>query len=79
MDSSTDTLIFFSPRLGEPSPIWVVPLREGNRQSSIKRRNYLFLFLRTLVMSVLALFNRLVDVLGYGDSLVLELRRVNPR
>lgn len=63
------------PLLGQPSPIWTVPNQSGSALAASRSPNLLGTFLRASVLAVFAVVNRIVDVLGMGDSLLVELRR----
>ncbi len=65
----------YQPKLGQPSPIWAVVDRSKALQSGTRRTNPIRVLLRVSVLSVFAVVNRVVDALGMGDSLLVELRR----
>jgi hypothetical protein len=52
--------------------------RSNVGQAQSHKSNPLRAVLRFAVMSVFAVLNRVVDALGMGDSLVVELRRCGP-
>lgn len=64
----------YQPQLGRPSPIWAVAEKPAS-VSSIRKVNPLRTLLRVSVLATFAVFNRTIDVLGMGDSLMVELRR----
>jgi SAM-dependent methyltransferase len=68
----------YQAQLGKPSPIWAVADRSNVGQAQSHKSNPLRAVLRFAVMSVFAVLNRVVDALGIGDSLVVELRRCGP-
>lgn len=63
------------PVLGKPSSIWAVADRSGVESTRGRKVNPLRTALRVGVLSIFAVVNRVVDALGHGDSLVVELRR----
>lgn len=67
----------YQPLLGQPSPIWAVADRSDSVSASAEswKVNSIRMLLRVSVLSILALLNRVVDALGVGDSLLVELRR----
>lgn len=65
----------YQSKLGQPSPIWRVAARSDSVMAQTRKTNPLRVVLRFSVMSVFALINRVVDTLGFGDSLLVELRR----
>lgn len=65
----------YQPQLGQPSPIWAVADRSGPASTGSRKVNLLRTLLRVSILSVFAVINRIVDVLGMGDSLLVELRR----
>lgn len=64
----------YQAQLGQPSPIWTVADRSGTAPG-VSKANPLRTLLRIAVLSVFAVVNRVVDGLGMGDSLLVELRR----
>jgi SAM-dependent methyltransferase len=66
---------WYQPLLGQPSPIWTVADRSDTAQGSIGQSNPLHVLLRASIFSVFAVINRVVDSLGMGDSLLVELRK----
>ena len=67
--------IRYAPHLGKPSPIWVVADRSEAAQGGARKSNPLRALLRVSVMFVFAALNRVIDALGMGDSLLVELRQ----
>lgn len=65
----------YQPQLGQASPIWAVADRSDTASTGPRRSNPLRALLHVSVLSVFAVFNRLIDALGMGDSLLVELRR----
>lgn len=65
----------YQAQLGKPSPIWAVADRSEVAQTGTSKSNPLRTLLRAGVLSVFAFVNRVVDALGLGDSLLVELRR----
>jgi 2-polyprenyl-3-methyl-5-hydroxy-6-metoxy-1,4-benzoquinol methylase len=65
----------YQPQLGQPSPIWAVGDHSQSVQFSAAKVNLVRVLLRVSILSVFAVVNRLVDALGMGDSLLVELRR----
>ena len=65
----------YQPRLGQPSPIWALANRSDSALTESRKANSLRTLLRVGVLSVFAVMNRVVDALGMGDSLLVELRR----
>lgn len=65
----------YQPQLGQSSPIWAVADRSDVAPSEQRKTNLLRTLLRVCVLSAFAVFNRAVDALGMGDSLMVELRR----
>jgi SAM-dependent methyltransferase len=63
------------PQHGQPSPIWAVADRSASMSIVYRKVNPLRAVARACVLSVFAVFNRIVDVLGLGDSLLVEVRR----
>lgn len=66
---------WYKPELGQPSPIWAVVNRSEEAQGGTSQTNPISVLLRISILSVFAVVNRLVDALGMGDSLLVELRR----
>lgn len=64
----------YQPQLGRPSPIWAVADKPASVPSA-RKVNPLRTLLRVCVLATFAVFNRMIDVLGMGDSLMVELRR----
>lgn len=62
------------PQLGQPSLIWAVP-EKSSSASAARKSNPLCILLRVCVLAVFAVFNRFIDALGVGDSLMVELHR----
>lgn len=62
------------PQLGQPSLIWAVP-EKSSSASATRKSNPLRILLRVGVLAIFTVFNRLIDTLGVGDSLMVELRR----
>lgn len=65
----------YAPQLGKPNPIWAVMDRSDNASADSHKANPLRLLLRFCVLTAFALMNRIVDAIGMGDSLLVELRR----
>lgn len=66
---------YYQSMLGKPSAIWAVADRSGSESVNSRKVNPLRILLRAGVLSIFAMVNRLVDALGLGDSLMVELRR----
>lgn len=64
----------YQPQVGQPSQIWVVEDRSEAATRAACKSNLLRALLRVSLLSVFAVFNRMVDALGMGDSLLVELR-----
>jgi SAM-dependent methyltransferase len=64
----------YQAHLGQPSPIWAVTGKSASVPTASKT-NLLRTPLRVCVLAVFAVFNRTIDALGMGDSLMVELRR----
>lgn len=64
----------YQAQQGRPSPIWAVGVKSAS-ESTARTANPLRILLRVSVLAAFAVFNRTVDVLGMGDSLMVELRR----
>jgi 2-polyprenyl-3-methyl-5-hydroxy-6-metoxy-1,4-benzoquinol methylase len=65
----------YQPQLGQPSPIWAVADRSEAVQGGACKANPLRALLRVTILSVFAVINRVVDALGMGESLLIELRQ----
>jgi SAM-dependent methyltransferase len=65
----------YQPQLAKPSSIWAVVDRSGSTSVKNSKFNPLRTLIRVGVLSIFALINRVVDGLGFGDSLLVELRR----
>jgi 2-polyprenyl-3-methyl-5-hydroxy-6-metoxy-1,4-benzoquinol methylase len=65
----------YQPKLGQPSPIWAMADRSEATQGGARKSNSLRALLRVSILSVFAVINRVVDALGMGDSLLIELRQ----
>ncbi len=65
----------YQPQLGLPSPIWAMADRSDAAEVGVRAANPLRALLRVSILSVLAVINRVVDALGMGDSLLVELRQ----
>lgn len=65
----------YQPQLGQPNPIWVVEDRSGDSLAGGRKANLLRALIRISVLTVFAVMNRIVDIFGAGDSLLVELRR----
>lgn len=63
------------PRLGHPSAIWAVADHSTESVNTSPKANPLRKLLRNGSMMIFATINRIVDALGMGDSLLVELRR----
>jgi SAM-dependent methyltransferase len=62
------------PLLGQPSPLWCV----AEPSTGVLAKSQKKLFRTMIVLTCLTMFgvmNRIVDVFGFGDSLMVELRR----
>lgn len=64
----------YQPQMGRPSPIWVVSEKSASA-STVRKFKPLRTLLRVSVLAAFAVFNRVIDALGMGDSLIVELRR----
>jgi SAM-dependent methyltransferase len=64
----------YAPQLAKPSPIWAEAPRAEGAPASDNRINPCRTLLRVSVLSVFATINRVIDALGMGDSLLVELR-----
>lgn len=64
-----------SPQLGQASPIWAVAAPESRRSEAAHRSNPLKTLVRGVILTAIAVVNRVVDALGLGDSLMVELKR----
>lgn len=65
----------YQANLGQPSPIWAVVDRSNAAPTGSRKPNPLRTLLRVSVLAAFAVINRIVDALGMGDSLLVELRR----
>lgn len=65
----------YQPQRAKPSPIWAVVDRSGSVSGENSNANPLRTLIRVALLSMFALMNRVVDVCGMGDSLLVELRR----
>jgi SAM-dependent methyltransferase len=63
----------YQPQLGQPSPIWAVADRSEAAQGGARKANPLRALLRVSILSVFGVINRVVDALGMGESLLIEL------
>lgn len=65
----------YSPEMGKPNPIWSVLknslLKPAERDKTIPLRK----LLHFSAFSIIGLINRVVDAVGQGDSLLVELRK----
>lgn len=64
----------YKPQPGRPSPIWAAP-EKSLPVTSARKSNPLRTLLRVSALAVFAVFNRVIDVLCKGDSLMVVLRR----
>ena len=69
----------YQPQLGQPNPIWTVLDRSESAQGDARKANPLRALLRVIILSVFAIINRVVDSLGMGDSLLIELCQEHKR
>lgn len=65
----------YRPQLGQPSPIWGVAARAEVTQGNARKANPFRVLVRVGILSIFAVLNRVVDLLGMGDSLLVELRQ----
>lgn len=65
----------YQPQRGQPSPIWTVANRSESAPVIARQSGPLRALMRVGALSLFAIFNRIVDFLGMGDSLLVELRR----
>lgn len=65
----------YQAKRGQPSPIWLVAGHSESGSATKSRSKVLLPILRMIIFSIFAVFNRIVDSLGIGDSLMVELRR----
>lgn len=63
----------YKPQLGLASPIWTVKGHSEAAPTGSRTSNPLRSLLRLSVLSILAVFNRLIDAFGMGESLLVEL------
>lgn len=63
-----------SIKIGQPNPIWEVKVSNSSLQPKITKRILLRKILLTPALTGMAIVNRLVDMLGFGDSLIVELK-----
>jgi len=59
---------------GQPNPIWNVAPSCSAEQTSVGVHMLVRKLLMLPAVIVIALTNRIVDILGFGDSLLVELR-----
>ena len=64
------------PVRGIASPMWQVPVERSGETRSRPARRPLKAILSVLALTLIAVFNRLVDAMGAGDSLMVELQPV---
>ncbi|MDR7306028.1 class I SAM-dependent methyltransferase [Rhodoferax saidenbachensis] len=65
----------YQPQRGQPSPIWMVANRSESAPVTARKFGPLRGLIRVGALSLFAVFNRIVDLFGMGDSLLVELRR----
>ena len=66
----------FQPRPGQPSPVWAMTRSTGVSSAGQRQKFFpLRALVRVTVLSLLSIMNRIVDALGVGDSLLVEVRR----
>lgn len=65
---------------GQPNPIWLPGLtsKESGQRTGVGPRRLLRRFVVLAVLSLVAILNRAIDFLGFGDSLMVELKRATP-
>ncbi len=63
----------YKAKFGKSSPIWSVTGHSDAVSSENHKLAPLRMMLRAGVLTILALINRVVDALGFGDSLLIEL------
>lgn len=64
----------YQPQRGQPSPIWAEVDHSEIPHRGIRKANPVRGILRFSVLSAFAVLNRVIDALGIGDSLLVELR-----
>lgn len=69
--------IFYKPILGSASPIWVKPNHDENHIVMKNRKAVWHCLLRGFALIPLSIINRIIDSFGMGDSILVELQRVN--
>lgn len=62
---------------GEPNPMWSVATSDTDSQAAINWQVSMLRILKLPVMLAVAFVNRIVDALGFGDSLMVELKPGN--
>lgn len=67
--------IFYKPERGQPNPIWATSEIRQIKASVNRKSNLLKGIFRIGIMSIIAMTNRIIDVLGLGESLVFELHK----
>lgn len=62
---------------GRPNPIWLAGLtgKESGQRTGAGARRWPRRFAVLVVLSLVAILNRAIDFLGFGDSLMVELKR----
>ena len=67
--------ISYRAKRGRPSPIWVAADHSKSGSGNKRRLNVLLPPLRITLFAIFAVFNRIIDSFGLGDSLIVELRK----
>lgn len=65
----------YEAKRGKPSPIWTVADHTETGSAREGRFNLLLLLARMAISLIFAIFNRIIDSLGVGDSLMVEVRK----
>ncbi len=66
--------MFSKPQLGMPSPIWAVSPPAAQDSAMNSGANPVKVIVRGVILTGIALVNRITDALGQGDSLLVELQ-----
>lgn len=68
--------LFSSTQIGNPNPIWTKPTSAGFvLKSSFNLKGVIYKFLTILFLILITPINRLIDIVGIGDSILVTLEK----
>ena len=65
----------YDPKIGEPNNLWVIKSNKANKDKQLKIKLKLCKkFFKLTLSIILSIFNRFIDILRVGDSLIFEVK-----